>query len=253
MVHSHGLSLGPSLTPSKLLITNKIRIRANAVGMHNLLQKHLRQNVQEQQAEDVWRVGQLLMLMACRTANSTSLEVVSRNYSKQFAQLLQNILTIQKGILPNGSYFAHLLGQHAFTELSKINMLNDMLYENLYKELQNGRLLRLLVKLGMINERPDDSTSMQWADSGDRYLLKLFRDFVFHQKTEDGRPNLDFGHVVESLNKLDAGVREQMMLLSRDEKSVLVVSYKDMKQAIIAAYDELQSRSEARTPKHRQW
>ena len=114
-------------------------------------------------------------------------------------------------------------------------MLNDMLYENLYKELQNGRLMRLLVKLGMINERPDDSTSMQWADSGDRYLLKLFRDFVFHQKTEDGRPNLDFGHVVESLNKLDAGVREQMMLLSRDEKSVLVVSYKDMKQAIVSA------------------
>jgi PAB-dependent poly(A)-specific ribonuclease subunit 3 len=250
-VHSHGLSLGPSLTPSKLLITNKIRIRANVVGMHNLIQKDKRQSLQEQQAEDLWRVGQLLLLMACRMGNSgNNLEIVERHYSQQFSQLLQNILTIQKGILPNGSYLAHLLGQHAFTELSKINMLNDMLYENLYKELQNGRLLRLLVKLGMINERPDDSTSMQWADSGDRYLLKLFRDFMFHQKTEDGRPNLDFGHVVESLNKLDAGVPEQMQLLSRDEKSVLVVSYKDMKQAIISAYDELNSRA---NPKQRQW
>ena len=37
-----------------------------------------------------------------------------------------------------------------------------------------------------------------------------------------------------------------MMLLSRDEKSVLVVSYKDMKQAIVSAYDELQSRSSAK-------
>jgi len=246
VVHSHGLALGPSLAPSKVLITNKIRVRANVVGLHNVLQKESRMNIQDQQAEDVWRVGQLLLLMACRTGGSgagNNLELVNRHYSKQFAQLLQNLLTIQKGILPNGSYFAHLVGQHAFTELSNVNMLNDMLYENLYKELQNGRLMRLLVKLGMINERPDDSTSMQWADSGDRYLLKLFRDFVFHQKTEDGRPNLDFGHVVESLNKLDSGVREQMMLLSRDEKSVLVVSYKDMKQAIISAYDELNNRA----------
>jgi len=243
VVHSHNLSLGPSLTPSKLLITNKIRVRANVVGIYNLIQKDERQSVQEQQAEDVWRVGQLLLLMACRTGNSTSLEMVNRNYTKQFSQLLQNILTIQKGILPNGSYLAHLLGQHAFTELSKVNMLNDMLYENLYKELQNGRLLKLLVKLGMINERPDDSTSMQWADSGDKYLMQLFRDFVFHQKTPEGKPNLDFGHVLESLNKLDSGINESMMLSSRDEKSVLVVSYADMKQAIRSAYDQLYKKS----------
>lgn len=255
VVHSHGLSLGPSLSPSKLIITNKIRLRANGVGIHDLTRKdnaqRQQQNLEEQQAEDVWRVGELLLLMACRSGNgSTNPELVNRLYSKKFSQLLQNVLTVQKGFVPNGNYLAHLLGQHALNELSNVNMLNDMLYENLYKELQNGRLLRLLVKLGMVNERPDDSTSMQWADSGDRYLLKLFRDFVFHQKTEDGRPNLDFGHVVESLNKLDAGVREQMMLLSRDEKSVLVVSYKDMKQAIMSAYEELESRA---APKHRQW
>ena len=84
---------------------------------------------------------------------------------------------------------------------------------------------------------------MHWADSGDRYLLKLFRDFVFHQKSEDGRPDLDWGHVFESLNKLDAGVGEPMMLVSRDEKSVLVVSYKDIKQAVTSAYGELQSKA----------
>ena len=41
--------------------------------------------------------------------------------------------------------------------------------------------------------------------AGDRYLLKLFRDFVFHQVTEEGAPLLDWGLVLESLAKLDAG------------------------------------------------
>ena len=36
VVHSHGLALGSSLKPSKLLITNKIRLRANVVGVQDL-------------------------------------------------------------------------------------------------------------------------------------------------------------------------------------------------------------------------
>lgn len=49
--------------------------------------------------------------------------------------------------------------------------------------------------------------------TGDRYLLKLFRDFVLHQVREDGSPMLDWGHVVECLNKLDAGVPEKVSVL----------------------------------------
>ncbi len=41
-----------------------------------------------------------------------------------------------------------------------------------------------------------------WSETGDRYILKLFRDYVFHQVYEDGSPALDFGHVVDSLNKV---------------------------------------------------
>ena len=49
-------------------------------------------------------------------------------------------------------------------------------------------------------------------DAGDLYLLKLYRDFVLHQRRDDGSPNLDWGHVVESLNKLDAGIPEKVLL-----------------------------------------
>ena len=41
-----------------------------------------------------------------------------------------------------------------------------------------------------------------WAETGDRYLLKLFRDYVFHQVTEQGEPLIDMAHVTTCLNKV---------------------------------------------------
>ena len=41
-----------------------------------------------------------------------------------------------------------------------------------------------------------------WSETGDRYLLKLFRDYVFHQTDERGRPWIDMAHIVACLNKV---------------------------------------------------
>ena len=49
-----------------------------------------------------------------------------------------------------------------------------------------------------------------WSEIGDRYMLKLFRDYLFHSVTEDGRPWLDHAHIVQCLNKLDAGSLERV-------------------------------------------
>ena len=100
-----------------------------------------------------------------------------------------------------------------------------MLEGELGRELENGRLVRLMSKLGFINERPeyvlspgsylraDDVLTSnihnirfdldpRWSETGDRYLLKLFRDYVFHQVDENGRPLVDLGHVITCLNKV---------------------------------------------------
>lgn len=91
---------------------------------------------------------------------------------------------------------------------------HDLLERELAKEIQNGRLLRLLVKLGFLNERPEDNQNPAWSETGDKYLIKLFRDFVFHQVCridhdslifqvyQQQTPVIDFAHVVESLNKV---------------------------------------------------
>ncbi|KAH9244170.1 hypothetical protein BASA81_018452 [Batrachochytrium salamandrivorans] len=109
---------------------------------------------------------------------------------------------------------------------------NDRLEDELSRELENARLVRLLCKLGFINERPEYDLDLTWAETGDVYLLKLFRDYVFHQVDEAGAPLLDLAHVLQTLNKLDVGVDEKIMLTSRDEKSCLIASYRDLKQCI---------------------
>lgn len=49
-----------------------------------------------------------------------------------------------------------------------------------------------------------------WSETGDRYMLKLFRDYLFHSVNEDGTPWLDHAHIIQCLNKLDAGTLEKV-------------------------------------------
>lgn len=44
----------------------------------------------------------------------------------------------------------------------------------------------------------------QVADFHSRYILKLFRDYVFHSIGVDGSPVLDLSHVLTSLNKVSS-------------------------------------------------
>lgn len=50
-----------------------------------------------------------------------------------------------------------------------------------------------------------------WSETGDRYMLKLFRDYLFHSVNEDGTPWLDHAHIVQCLNKLDSGTMEKVI------------------------------------------
>ncbi|KAJ8105585.1 hypothetical protein OPT61_g10083 [Boeremia exigua] len=103
----------------------------------------------------------------------------------------------------------------------------------------------------MINERPELDASQHvpgsasanpssgWAETGERYYLKLFRDYVFHQVDANGHPVTDLAHVLDCLNKLDAGADEKILLTSRDEQNVLVVSYREVKRGLESAFQDL--------------
>ena len=46
------------------------------------------------------------------------------------------------------------------------------------------------------------SSEPSWAETGDRYMLKLFRDYLFHQVDENGAAWIDMAHVIHCLNKV---------------------------------------------------
>lgn len=93
---------------------------------------------------------------------------------------------------------------------------------------QNPRKLKK--KTGNVNDPvwfPSDSCPLlyrftmdpSWSETGDRYLLKLFRDYLFHQVTENGAPWVDLAHIVACLNKVssfgnDDGVCGNLKVLS---------------------------------------
>ena len=84
---------------------------------------------------------------------------------------------------------------------------------------------RLLTKLGTVVDRTELNLDTAWAETGDRYMLKLFRDYVFHQVMEDGRPFLDMAHVIACLNRLGAGVPDKVSNLNPNISPLLLICF----------------------------
>jgi len=210
------------------------------------LQIRSQKTIAELQYEDLFSLGKLVLSLACQSLDAIqhigkSVELIASQYSSDLKSLVTYLLTKPKGgKLPTISTVSHMISHRLINEIHHTFGHIDYQEAELAKEIQNGRLFRLLVKMGFINERPEFDHDPRWAETGDRYLVKLFRDFVFHQQHHDGSANVDFGHVVDCLNKLDAGSSEKTMLVSRNEESILVVSYDDLKRGIQEAFDDLQ-------------
>ena len=87
-------------------------------------------------------------------------------------------------------------------EMTKQHSDRSQLEKQLRKEVFNGQLLQLVMKLGCINERPEFHNDTRWAEHGDRYPLKLFRDYCFHQVDPNGDPIVDLRFIVSCLGKV---------------------------------------------------
>ncbi|KAJ4132719.1 PAB-dependent poly(A)-specific ribonuclease subunit 3 [Fusarium falciforme] len=102
----------------------------------------------------------------------------------------------------------------------------DKVNADVMREVENGRVARLMMKLATINERYEFNGDQNWSENGERYILKLFRDYVFHQVDSNGNPVLDMGHMLRCLSKLEVGTEERICLTSRDEQTSFLVSYR---------------------------
>ncbi|RDB23923.1 PAB-dependent poly(A)-specific ribonuclease subunit PAN3 [Hypsizygus marmoreus] len=230
---------------SKVLLTSQNRVRISACGVIDVLMHDTPQDMGLLQQEDLTMLGRLVFALCCGNVAASSgqnfqksLELIGRNYSPEVKNVALFLIS-KGGPHRNIDQLLDMIRGKVLSEMEEALDATDRLERELLSELENARLVRLLCKFGFINERPEFAREPRWSETGDRYILKLFRDYVFHQVDEHGNPVVNLTHVLTCLNKLDAGTEERVMLVSRDEQSCLVVSYKEIKQCAESAFDEL--------------
>lgn len=243
-IHSNGLA-ARIIEPSKVLLTGKNRIRLSACAIMDVVQFDTQRSLADLQRQDLVSVGQLIVTLGANSHNvmhnsSKALEHFARAYSPQMKNSVFWLLNaMQKDQEHNIDIFITGISSQLMSTFDSALHLDDELIFDLSRELENGRLVRLMAKLNILNERPEYEHDRQWSENGERYFLKLFRDFVFHQVDAQGKPVADLGHILTCLNKLDAGSDEKITLVSRDEQSCFIVSYKELRKALETSFQTL--------------
>lgn len=248
-IHSINLA-ARCIDVTKIILTDKNRIRLNACSVLDVVQFEMRRPMQELQQDDFMQFGRTILSLATSTppaqlANiNASIEQMARSYSVELRDTVIWLLTpAQPPSQKTIEEFIRGIAGHIVTTLDQTQHHADDLNSELFRELENGRIARLLLKLGAINERQEFDGDRTWSENGERYMLKLFRDYVFHQVDSNGNPVLDMGHMLRCLNKLDAGTEERICLTSRDEQTSFIVSYKELRKQLGNAFGELQKTS----------
>ena len=233
------------IDPSKVLLTSENRVRLNACGIMDVVQHDTALSTQELQREDLEKFGKLILAVGTNTPaamnNMLAIPKAMELFSRAYPNLRDSILWLLDSTDKTASIqtFITMISMNVMTAFDSTLHFDDQLNSELNRELENSRIVRLMTKLNFINERPEYEQDQQWSEYGERYYLKLFRDYVFHQVDAHGNPVLDLHHVLSCVNKLDVGVDERITLTSRDEQSCYVVSYRELKKGVEGAFGDL--------------
>jgi PAB-dependent poly(A)-specific ribonuclease subunit 3 len=252
LVHLRGMAMR-NISASHVILTSGTMARFTGSGIVDMLEADSRKTVAEMQTEDLVKLGYLLLALVARHITTPknaeqALQALTRNFSQDLQRLVGALLQGKATI----SQISQLISDRVHDELDQFMAAGDALHNHLRGEYESTRIMRLMFKLQHINERPEFARDSQWSETGDRYILKLFRDYVFHQSHgESGAPVLDSGHVITALNKLDCGDPERILLSSRDNKDLLVVSFADIKNCLDHAFAALNTEAERHSPSHR--
>eukprot|EP01130_Rhizamoeba_saxonica_P003364 TRINITY_DN1425_c0_g1_i1.p1 TRINITY_DN1425_c0_g1~~TRINITY_DN1425_c0_g1_i1.p1 ORF type:complete len:348 (+),score=65.24 TRINITY_DN1425_c0_g1_i1:866-1909(+) len=252
VVHKKEKSCRSTLSPTKILVTGNQRIRINCLGIEDAIDPHA--NIQELQNRDFISFRNLIIQISCKSIDAIenlaqSMESISNFYSPDLKRLIIQLSASEIGDNPiNTQEILRTMNQRTFNLVNTIHCINENLNLEYEKCIENKRLLKILLKLGFINEKPDFDQTTAWSETGDRFILKLFRDYIFHQVDENNRPVVDFGHVIETLNKFDVSSKERVKLTSRNEDSMLIVNYEDLNKILEESFNQLLSKEVTNYP-----
>lgn len=248
-IHDAGLA-AKVIDPTKVILTSENRLRLSACAVLDVVQGQSPTSLSTYQQNDLYLVGHLLLSLGTNNASTTTLktnqpkalELFRRSYSPRLCAALSWLLEHDPqnptNSLPIDSFLA-LIASDLAAALDASLHASDTLTTNLNRELENSRLVRLFTKLNTILERPENDHDGKWSAQGKYHPLVLARDYIFHPVDAQGRPVLDLGHTVGSLNKMDVGLEERIMLVSRDEEIQLLVSWKEIRGLLEGAWGEV--------------
>ena len=156
-----------------LVDRNSNRIKLNGCGLKDVLNFSAvgKKSLAELQYEDMLAVGNILLQLACKSHTGSrgaqeQLAYVAHHYSGELKDVLTYLLT--KGATIEG--LAGSLATRTMEALEESTDEREIVADQLNRELDNGRIVRSLVKLGFINERPEHNrdAGMRWSETGDR-------------------------------------------------------------------------------------
>lgn len=266
--HSLDLILGDLINWGKVIVTNMpAMIKISGVAAHDILSNNPNKTAVEintLKQQDYVKLGQLLIKLASNmkpsaipnnntTPSSASSNVQEQNTSKvqkdiveidqlqvdtSFKEVLR-YLTDETNDNKNIKDLSILFIDQLYSNFNALKHYDEFLNKTLQTELENSRLFRLICKMNFIFGRIESRIDINWSESGEKFPIILFYDFVFHQIDEMGKPVMDLTHVLRCLNKLDAGVSEKLVLVTPDEMNCIIISYKELKDLIESTFRSL--------------
>lgn len=187
---------------------------------------------------DIQNLGHVLLQLATQNVSITLADGrAALQRTQRFSSTFINLVAVCLEASVDINSLCRGLGERMSIEVGHQEGNADFLLSECAKEVHNGRLMRLMIKLNFVLESQE---ATEYADASDRFTLKLFSQYIFNQVDEQSRSRVDWGHVYHSLNKLDCGSEELLQLISQDASTVLVVSYRDIRSMLDKAFELLQ-------------
>lgn len=250
LIHSRGLAVR-CLYPSKLLVSSRFRIHVNCVGLIDAIHHpsissnaDARKPLVELQRGDLRMLGKIVLILGLgMRLDEVQAMGTEGMIEMALGKLPGSVLKIVKECLTDPEVSAHGLvamsGAFIAYKAEQLESAQDVVISELRKNIDLTRLDRILVKMCAVADRVHLLEDWRWASTGDRYIVQLFRDYVFFQSDEAGRPFFDVGHVTDCLAKVDVGSFEPVTLMNRDGSSMLITNYNDIRRCIETSFKEI--------------
>ncbi|KAA0166821.1 hypothetical protein FNF31_01196 [Cafeteria roenbergensis] len=250
--HAAGLSLH-GITLERLLLAPDGRCLIAGAGVLEALDHESDRPLPALQENDVSNLGAALLQLAVRdtaAAQPGSLQASLRALSAKATPQLTRLVGALMARPPPSAAAAvdELLAPRLPALYEGILRRCEALDSLVAAEAGSGRMLRLLVKLLHVLDRPEADVDPAWGSGGDKLVLAAMRDAIFHQTDESGRPRMDPSHVMECLQRLDMGDPQRVLLPARDGQTLLMADWATLRASVHDSFGALAKAADGPVP-----